>query len=97
MKWDAGKRHARTVSITGDVSGYTAGGYAYTANQMGFDRIENISAPCKTLVGTTIYELVWDPTGSKIQVWSGTTGATAQVSNATDLSAVTLTFFVIGV
>lgn len=72
--------------ITGDASSYAAGGYPLTAAQFGLTKIIEM-----TVQPTSGYVPTWvGGTGKLIVRWTGagTAAVLAEVTNATDLSAV---------
>lgn len=91
------KQRISVTTITGDAS-YATGGYAITANQVGFSRITAV-----LVVGAnTGYVPVWDSTNSKLKVFYADNNAVVdsaliEVPAATDLSAVSFTVLAFGI
>jgi hypothetical protein len=91
------KQRISVTTITGD-SSYATGGYAITANQVGFSRITAVIA----VGANTGYVPVWDATNSKLKVFYGdnnnaSDGPLIEVPAATDLSAVSFTVLAFGI
>jgi len=91
------KQRVSVTTITGD-SSYATGGYAITANQVGFSRITAVLA----VGANTGYVPTWDATNSKLKVFYGdnnnaSDGPLIEVPAATDLSAVSFTVLAFGI
>lgn len=84
---------AKFVDVTCD-SSYATGGYSLTAADLGLQRIDFVDAGAS---GGYVPEYNYS-TNKLLVRWSGGSGAVlSQVTNATDLSAVTFRLYVLGV
>jgi hypothetical protein len=91
------KQRITVTTVLGDAS-YATGGYAITANQVGFSRITAVLA----VGANTGYVPSWDATNSKLKVFyadnnAASDSALIEVPAATDLSAVSFTVLAFGI
>lgn len=78
----------RTLTATLTMGTYATNGEALTKATLGFKRIDHIHA---SATGGRTFP--WIASTEKIQAWAGA----SEVANATDLSSVSTTLFVVGV
>lgn len=85
-----GDRRANEVTITGDAS-YATGGYAVTATQFGLTRLDGIDC----LAAVSGKHVIYDSGTGKVLFITTATGA--EVSNASNQSAVVIPVYAQGV